>query len=66
MTSFCKDLNISLAIIRGAMYPCSNPELVAAVSEAGSIGMVQPLSRGLSPFFADRKKCGRCKVTFTG
>jgi nitronate monooxygenase len=26
------------------MYPCSNPELVAAVSEAGGIGVVQPLS----------------------
>src|SRR5258708_3947117 len=28
----------------GAMYPCSNPELVAAVSEAGGIGIVQPVS----------------------
>ncbi|MCA9778997.1 MAG: nitronate monooxygenase, partial [Candidatus Eremiobacteraeota bacterium] len=27
-----------------AMYPCSNPELVAAASEAGGIGIVQPLS----------------------
>ena len=26
------------------MYPCSNPELVAAVSKAGGIGIVQPLS----------------------
>jgi nitronate monooxygenase len=26
------------------MYPCSNPELVAAVSEAGGIGIVQPIS----------------------
>ncbi len=26
------------------MYPCSNPELVAAVSEAGGIGIVQPMS----------------------
>jgi nitronate monooxygenase len=26
------------------MYPCSNPELVAAVSEAGGIGVIQPLS----------------------
>jgi nitronate monooxygenase len=31
-------------LICGAMYPCSNPELVAAVSEAGGIGVVQPLS----------------------
>jgi nitronate monooxygenase len=26
------------------MYPCTNPELVAAVSAAGGIGVVQPLS----------------------
>jgi nitronate monooxygenase len=26
------------------MYPCSNPELVAAASEAGGIGVVQPVS----------------------
>ena len=31
-------------IIAGAMYPCSNPELVAAASEAGGIGIVQPIS----------------------
>jgi nitronate monooxygenase len=37
-------LGIELPIIGGAMYPCSNPELVAAVSEAGGIGVVQPIS----------------------
>jgi nitronate monooxygenase len=26
------------------MYPCSNPELVAAASEAGALGVVQPIS----------------------
>ena len=26
------------------MYPCSNPELVAAISATGAIGIVQPLS----------------------
>jgi nitronate monooxygenase len=26
------------------MYPCSNPELVAAVSKAGALGIVQPIS----------------------
>ncbi len=26
------------------MYPCSNPELVAAVSEAGGIGVLQPVA----------------------
>jgi NAD(P)H-dependent flavin oxidoreductase YrpB (nitropropane dioxygenase family) len=31
-------------LICGAMYPCSNPELVAAVSAAGAIGIVQPIS----------------------
>jgi nitronate monooxygenase len=37
-------LGIKVPLICGAMYPCSNPELVAAVSEAGGIGIVQPLS----------------------
>jgi nitronate monooxygenase len=31
-------------LVCGAMYPCSNPELVAAVSQAGGIGIVQPIS----------------------
>ncbi len=35
---------IEVPVICGAMYPCSNPELVAAVSEAGGIGIVQPVS----------------------
>ncbi len=43
-TTFCNDLKITNPIIGGAMYPCSNPELVAAVSEAGGIGIIQPLS----------------------
>ena len=33
-----------LPLIGGPMYPCSNPELVAAISAAGAIGIVQPLS----------------------
>ncbi len=37
-------LGIDVPLICGAMYPCSNPELVAAVSEAGGIGIVQPIS----------------------
>jgi len=40
----CATLGIEVPLICGAMYPCSNPELVAAVSEAGGIGIVQPLS----------------------
>ncbi len=43
-TEFSRALNIQVPLICGAMYPCSNPELVAAVSEAGGIGIVQPLS----------------------
>jgi len=35
---------IEVPLVGGAMYPCSNPELVAAVSEAGGIGIVQPIS----------------------
>lgn len=31
-------------VICGAMYPCSNPELVAAASEAGALGVVQPMA----------------------
>jgi nitronate monooxygenase len=37
-------LGIDVPVICGAMYPCSNPELVAAVSAAGGIGIVQPVS----------------------
>jgi nitronate monooxygenase len=43
-TSFCQQLGISYPVIGGAMYPCSNPELTAAVSEAGGIGILQPIS----------------------
>jgi nitronate monooxygenase len=41
---FTKSIGIEHPIICGAMYPCGNPELVAAVSEAGGIGIIQPLS----------------------
>lgn len=41
---FLKHTGSELPIICGAMYPCSNPELVAAVSESGGIGIIQPLS----------------------
>ncbi len=37
-------LGVEVPLLCGAMYPCSNPELVAAVSEAGGLGVVQPLS----------------------
>ena len=41
---FTRMLDIERPVICGAMYPCSNPELVAAASEAGGIGIVQPIS----------------------
>ncbi len=43
-TSLTTMLKIEVPVICGAMYPCSNPELIAAVSEAGGIGVIQPLS----------------------
>ena len=43
-TALTRHAGIKIPLICGAMYPCSNPELVAAVSEAGGIGIVQPVS----------------------
>jgi nitronate monooxygenase len=43
-TPFTEQVGIEYPIICGAMYPCSSPELVAAVSETGAIGIVQPMS----------------------
>jgi nitronate monooxygenase len=43
-TPLTEALGIEVPLICGPMYPCSNPELVAAASEAGGIGVVQPLS----------------------
>ena len=35
---------MAIPIVCGAMYPCSNPELVAAASQAGGLGVLQPIS----------------------
>ena len=43
-STFLEHTGIEIPLICGPMYPCSNPELVAAVSEAGGIGVVQPIS----------------------
>ena len=43
-TPLARHAGIEVPLICGAMYPCSNPELVAAVSAAGGIGIVQPVS----------------------
>ncbi len=43
-TPLTRQTGIEVPLICGAMYPCSNPELVAAASAAGGLGIVQPLS----------------------
>ena len=43
-TAFTRHARVQVPLICGPMYPCSNPELIAAVSEAGALGVVQPLS----------------------
>lgn len=43
-TAFTRAVGIEVPLLCGAMYPCSNPELVAAVSEAGGMGIIQPIS----------------------
>lgn len=43
-TPLTRHAGVEVPLICGAMYPCSNPELVAAVSEAGGLGIVQPIS----------------------
>lgn len=43
-TALMRHAGIRVPLIGGPMYPCSNPELVAAVSAAGGIGIVQPIS----------------------
>lgn len=43
-TRFTAEAGVEVPLICGAMYPCSNPELVAAVSDAGALGVVQPVS----------------------
>ncbi|MFQ3343577.1 MAG: nitronate monooxygenase [Candidatus Thalassarchaeaceae archaeon] len=44
ITKLSEDAGIQYPIICGAMYPCSNPELVAAASEGGGIAIIQPVS----------------------
>ena len=43
-TRLTRHAGIEVPIVCGAMYPCSNPELVAAASDAGALGVVQPIS----------------------
>ena len=41
---FLTHAQVQTPLICGPMYPCSNPELVAAASAAGGLGIVQPIS----------------------
>ena len=43
-TALTRHAHIRVPLICGPMYPCSNPELVAAVSAAGALGIVQPIA----------------------
>ena len=43
-TPFTRHAQVQIPLVCGPMYPCSNPELVAAVSEAGALGVVQPIA----------------------
>lgn len=43
-TALTRDAGVRVPLICGAMYPCSNPELVAAASAAGALGVLQPIS----------------------
>lgn len=43
-TKFTRHAGVQVPLICGPMYPCSNPELVAAVSDAGGLGVIQPIS----------------------
>tara|TARA_B100000945_G_scaffold320362_1_gene330170 strand:- start:3328 stop:4311 length:984 start_codon:yes stop_codon:yes gene_type:complete len=39
-----KQAGVEFPIICGAMYPCSNPELVAAAANGGGMAIIQPVS----------------------
>ena len=41
---FLNDTGATIPVVCGPMYPGSNPELIAAVSEAGGFGVVQPVA----------------------
>ena len=41
---FLSDAKVTVPLIGGPMYPCSNPELVGAISAAGALGVLQPIS----------------------
>jgi nitronate monooxygenase len=42
--AFLRHTGVEVPLICGAMYPCSNPELIAAVAAASAMAIVQPIS----------------------
>ncbi len=44
INTFLQHSQAHIPIIAGPMYPCSNPELIAAVSNTGALGIIQPIS----------------------
>ncbi len=44
VTPFTRHAGVTLPVVCGPMYPCSNPELVGAVSAAGGLGIFQPIA----------------------
>lgn len=45
-TALCELLNIDVPIIQAAMGGADGPDLAAAVSEAGGLGMLAPVAVG--------------------
>jgi NAD(P)H-dependent flavin oxidoreductase YrpB (nitropropane dioxygenase family) len=43
-TDLTRHAGIDVPLICGPMFPCSNPELVAAASDAGALGVLQPVT----------------------
>ena len=43
-SQFLEDTASEFPLVCGPMYPGSNPELIAAVSDAGAFGVVQPVA----------------------
>lgn len=41
---FLADTGVRVPLICGPMFPCSNPELVAAAAAAGALAVIQPMS----------------------
>ena len=59
---FLADTGAKVPVVCGPMYPGSNPELVAAVSDAGGFGVVQPIA--LTHLYGERQDGARSAEDF--